>query len=1107
MTITPINAAAAASLHRVSQQPLDLATLELRQRTMVVEASAGTGKTTAIATLTVRALGEGFCTIDQVMLVTFTVKAAAELRTRVHGKLTETLDIIGRGGELPEELAPSYQRDPEEFRTNLQQAASQFDRATITTTHSFCQMMLMALGIHVDHDPSDTQTDTLATLKSEITDDLFLQYLADIPRGPDRQAMQRLVDAALDRERVALFETAGTDRTTLATTARQEFERRKRTRQVYGFDDMTHRLAQALANDGRGEPGTARSILTAQYRLVMVDEFQDTDQQQWQLVHDAFHGSTLLVLIGDPKQSIYRFRGADVQAYVSAAQHHEQFSLHKNYRSTRAVLSGIEAVLNNAQLGHAIQTPSGTADAAQGLVEAPGEWIHPVQVRILGTNAHLGKYMFDGAVADLVAQTRELFDNPPQVHLPRAEVRRLRRRDVAVLVRSKWKSDKVASALNAAGIPAVQAGSDGVFKGEAGQAWATMLELLLNVTDGALRRAALTPLLGWDIPQLIEADDTAVDDLARVVRELSQLWLDSGFAVMSDALFSAFSVHERLLQRPQGMQLLSDLLQVAEMAHDHALSHRASPEAVRRWLVEQTLPGAPDVSSRVGSDVDAIQVMTMHSAKGLGFPVVLLPDLFEPVGVKIAADEPRLRHDPTGQPLLDVSATAGVGNDDEAFQEELRLAYVAMTRAQVAVRLWWGASQDVHASSLHRLLVNAERFGTPGVVGQLSPKGQVDAMLEHLSGPRFRAINAYRVPKEGPGHHGGGGTVAEAPLGAARPWTRSIDRTWRRTSYSGLTAALHELGPQHAGPIGAELDRGSGEGGLDEPDLLDTAEVSVDRGEPAVMVSPMDGIPGGAEFGSLVHAILEHVDPQAHDLHEAITRASAPYLSAFGPEVDAERLVSALVTVFHSPLGSLTGGTLADLPASDRLAELDFELTMGAASGFGTVADLAALFSNRDLLPAEDPLAHYGQVLAATPAAEQTLHGFLNGSIDAVLRVGSGDDLRFVVVDYKTNMMPLLPDEALTVQHYGAAAMTDAMVAAHYPLQALLYSVALHRVLGWRLPGYDPEVHLGGAGYLFVRGMAGPRTPDIGGMPAGVFTWRPPARFILAADKILGGSR
>ena len=1106
--IVPINPASAAyldALHASEATAFDVAAVELRNRTMVVEASAGTGKTTTIATLTVRALAEGFATIDQVMLVTFTVKAAAELRTRVHDTLTGTIADIAAGRAVRQELAASHQRHPEAFLANLEQAAAHFDQATITTTHSFCQTMLMSLGIHVDHTPGDSQVESLDDLTAEIAEDFFLRDQANGAWFKDSQAMLRLVTTALRRERVPLVERDDSGRAVVAEAARAEFEKRKRRQQVYGFDDMTHRLAGALAVGPGGQAGPARSILSRRYRLVMVDEFQDTDQQQWQLVHDAFHGSSLLVLIGDPKQSIYRFRGADVAAYVSAAQDHEKFSLHQNYRSSRAVLSGIESVLHGAALGDGITTPAGTAMDVVGLAEAPGHWVHPVQMRLLGTNANLTKYLLTPAIDDLVAQTRELFDDPPQVHLPRQSPRRLRRRDVAVLVRTRYRSDQVARALNAAGILAVQAGSDGVFKGPAGHAWATLLDVLLNINDGALRRAALTPLVGWDIPGLVGATEKELDDLARVVRELSQRWLDSGFAVMSDALFSAFSVHERLLQQPQGVQLLSDLLQVAELAHDHALSYRASPEAVRRWLTDQTLEDAPDVASRVGSDIDAVQVMTLHSAKGLGFPVVLLPDLFVPANPRISSDEPRLVHDASGQPHLDVSADASHGLDNGATQEELRLAYVAMTRAQVALRLWWGASEDVHESALHRLLLSDAVGQPPAIQRRLQPKGQVNAMLDHLATPRFSAIAVHRVPRGGAGPLHSAPSVSEAPLGAPRQWTRRIDTTWRRTSYSGLTASLHELGPHHVGTPGN--DERTADGGLDEPDLTTAAGAVDGQGSDQVMPSPMAGIPGGADFGSLVHAILEHVDPQAEDLIGEVASASAPYLAAFGPEVDPDQLVDALVKVFHSPLGSLTGGTLADLPATDRLAELDFELTMGRTGSLGTVRDLAQLFSNRDLLPADDPLAHYGEVLAATPAAEQTLNGFLNGSIDAVLRVGTGSDQRFVVVDYKTNMMPLLPDEQLLVQHYHAAAMTGAMISAHYPLQALLYSVALHRVLGWRLPGYLPEKHLGGVGYLFVRGMAGPLTPELGGMPAGVFTWRPPARFVLAANDILGGLR
>lgn len=1105
MSIRPLDQHAAEDMDEVADHPVfDIASFGLRPRTALVEASAGTGKTTATATLTVRALGEGFCSIDQVMLITFTTKAAAELRTRVYRRLSETIEGLEAGTADTDELGSFHRRDPDVFLENLREAAANFDRATITTIHGFCQTMLQTLGVHVDHDSSDTPVETVDDLMDEIADDLYLRGEHGNLRVGPLESVRRLVREGLRLSHVPV--PAGqqaSPRAQMLSTARAEFEQRKRRRQVYCFDDMTGRLEQALEPGSSGQPTPAAAILVSRYRLVIVDEFQDTDQQQWHLIRDAFHGSALLLLIGDPKQAIYRFRGADVQAYLNAGKEHEQFSLRKNYRSSAAVVAGVDAILNRAQLGSGIQTPPAVAEPCRGLVDAPGDWVHPVQLRLVGSNDSLKKYPLGDAVADLVSEVRQLLEDRPEIHLPRQAARRLKPRDVAVLVRTGSRLRQVTEALTAAGVPVAGAGTEGLLQGEAARAWLSVLEVLLNFQDGALRKAALSPLIGWDIPRLISAGEAEFDQLAQVVRELSQLWISSGFAVMADALMSRFSVHERLAQQPQGAQLLSDVLQVAELAHAHALSHRASPEAVRRWLVQEA-ESRREVSSRVGSEANAVQVLTIHGAKGLGFPIVLLPDLFDPTRRKGEPDSPRLRHDEVGAPELDVSEDAGAQQDPEYFEEDLRLAYVAMTRAQVALRLWWGPSTEVHRSMLHRLLVMEPGDSPRRRFEPLRPKGQVDAMQAHLASARFAPLDTRRAPRpRGDDAATSPGQMPEQPMGAPRRWTRYIDRAWRRTSYSGLTAALHDLAPHHGIPAnGTDVVR-AGRGGLDEPDVAEGVESTVPTPSEQPMVSPLAGVPGGTDFGSLVHAILEHVDPQAPDLAREIRAAAAPYLAGFGAEVDHDGLIDALVKVFHSPLGDLTGGTLADLPASDRLAELDFEMTMGASAASSTVGDVAALFSDRSLLPADDPLAHYGEVLAATPAAHETLNGFLNGSIDAVLRVGE----KFVVVDYKTNMMPLAPGEELTVQHYDAAAMTQAMVVAHYPLQALIYTVALHRILGWRLSGYDPGRHLGGVGYLFVRGMAGPDTPVLGGMPAGVFTWRPPARFVQAADAILGGRR
>jgi exodeoxyribonuclease V beta subunit len=263
-------------------------------------------------------------------------------------------------------------------------------------------------------------------------------------------------------------------------------------------------------------------------------------------------------------------------------------------------------------------------------------------------------------------------------------------------------------------------------------------------------------------------------------------------------------------------------------------------------------------------------------------------------------------------------------------------------------------------------------------------------------------------------------------------------------------------------------------------------------------------MPAGAAFGTLVHHVLEAVDTDTDgDLETELDKRCQQQLTAFPVgDVTAEGLTGALLPAMRTPLGPLSGQvSLADIAGGNRLAELDFELPMGAL-GAATLSDLAGLL--RLHLPRTDPLTDYADHLDSPGLAENTLVGYLSGSIDAVLRI-PGDQPRFVVVDYKTNLLrdPARPGIERFVQGYRPERLATAMIEAHYPLQALLYNAALHRYLRWRLPGYDPSVHLGGVMYLFLRGMAGPATPD----SCGVFSWSPSADLIVALSDLLDGRR
>jgi exodeoxyribonuclease V beta subunit len=365
-------------------------------------------------------------------------------------------------------------------------------------------------------------------------------------------------------------------------------------------------------------------------------------------------------------------------------------------------------------------------------------------------------------------------------------------------------------------------------------------------------------------------------------------------------------------------------------------------------------------------------------------------------------------------------------------------------------------------------------------------------------------------------------TVAASGTLAAAAFPRALDLAWRRTSYTALTAGAHDAPP--AGGVRSEPDvRATDDEGPEPGDGLDggpaggaphgpTAGSAAD--DPALAVpSPMADLPVGAGFGTLVHAVLEAADLTAPDLAAELGARVAGELDRHpAPAVDPAALAAALLPVVRTPLGPLAGGrALADVAPRDRLAELDFELPLAGGDSPGpavVLGDLVPLL-RRHLAP-DDPLADYPDRLV--PLAGQPLRGYLTGSIDAVLRLP--DPQRYAVVDYKTNWLgPVGPDgrEPLTAAHYTPARLAAAMLDAHYPLQALLYSAALHRFLRWRLGGrpggYDPQRHLGGVLYLFLRGMCGPRGPQVDGVACGVFSWRPPAALVVELSDLLDGRR
>lgn len=1077
--------------------------------TTVLEASAGTGKTYAIVGLATRFVAEGVADISQLLLVTFSRAATQELRERTRDRFTSTATQLAdvetarsSTDDLVRYLAEGSAEDVAVRRQRLTRALSDFDAGTIATTHSFCQRMLDGLGIAGEREPDATFVESVDDLVTEVVHDLYLRAYSNADSEPPitlAEALQVARAAIGDRQaKLAPDSDIATDaghRVVFARAARLEIERRKRAIGVRDFDDLLVLLHGVLSDPDHGDAACQR--IRDRFRVVLVDEFQDTDPLQWDILRRTFHGSTTLVLVGDPKQAIYAFRGAEVLSYLDAVRladnHHE---LTTNRRSDKGLIDALEYLYGGAALGHEEIVVHPVA-AHQRISRFSGQT--PFRLRHLPRtrSGPLNRSGFpavgvlrDRVARDLAADIVRLLEGGAPLTIGSAE-RPVAPGDIAVLVRTRKQITVVRDALDKVGVPSVLAGGTSVFDTRAAMQWLWLLQALEQPHRAdRVRLAALTPLLGWTADRLDVGGDDMVAEVGGQLRDLATLFAQAGFAAVFERLAARTRLEERLLAVESGERTLTDLRHLAQLLNRAAVEESFGLAALTRWLTERikdpTSGSVADRSRRLDSDADAVQIATVHASKGLEFPIIYLPYAWD--SAKNPSPGTLLLHDDAGHRILDVGGESGQGyrvrkqtHDQEEAGEDLRLLYVALTRAMCQVVAWWAPAITTAGSSLNRMILGRPP-GTAGLPGRAGvPADSVaSAQLSSWAAGAPQVISVESVDgRVGVPKQWAPIEVVAGSLAAAR-FDRALDPLWKRTSYSALTASAHDV----VG-VGSEAE---------QPEKTDEPEGAI-LGDQVVggTPSPMNALPFGAAFGTLVHEVLEVVDTSAADLAGELHARCVEAVAARLADVDPAALATALLPVLHTPLGF---GSLAEIAPADRLAELDFELPLAGGDDPSpitvTVGHIAALL--REHLDADDPLASYPDLLATLEPTP--LRGYLTGSIDAVLRIPGP---AYVVVDYKTNR---LAQGDLTVLHYARERMAQEMLRAHYPLQALLYAVALHRYLRWRQPDYDPAVHLGGVQYLFVRGMVGPETPP----GCGVFEWKPPAALVIELSDLLAGN-
>ena len=709
---------------------------------LAIEASAGTGKTYALAALATRFLAEREVSTSDLLIVTFTRAATSELRARVRERLVDAAAHLEHGGDTDDPLLVQLAATEREIRLGrLQRAVTEFDAATITTIHGFATQVLATLGITSGADPDATMVDDSAQLAAECCADELAAAALQRDDLPTSKILVHRTRTAINIPGLRLApgpEQEGVATPSdllladLVTRSIERMRTRRRAAATLSFDDVLVELAAALQDP------TAAATLRNRFRVALIDEFQDTDPVQWDIFRSMFPDpadtDTALVLVGDPKQSIYAFRGANVHTYLSAVTGSGSArppTLGTNWRSDAAVLDATSTLLRGATFGDPRITFTEVAPAPahvdQRIVDADGTPLPALDLRLAladdierTTKGQIASPDARAAIdADLVGRINELLDG---AHIPAEDapgvVRAVQPSDIAVLVRSNEDAIKIRDALRLRGIPAMLARGGSVLESPGADQWRWLLDAMSRPSDPVRARTfALSWFGGRSADWVAAADD---DDLVALQEQLAE-WVtvlaERGVTDFQRRLWSDTDVVARVLARPDGDRELTDLEHVAELLGTGAGDQHQSVAGLLS-ILDAPAPEEIDAdvdrdqaARRVESEAKAVHVMTVWVAKGLEFPIVCVPTMWSsghatPIVPDPEGPDGARMYDLASKPWPDAAASKErkALAEAEALGEHLRLLYVALTRARHQTIVWWTSVSTASKSGLTRVL-------------------------------------------------------------------------------------------------------------------------------------------------------------------------------------------------------------------------------------------------------------------------------------------------------------------------------------------------------------------------------------------------------------------
>lgn len=1154
----------------------------------LIEASAGTGKTYAIASLYVRlVIEQEQCSPENILVVTFTDAATKELRDRIRKRLREARDAVAGAGAGDLFMAHLMSADHPEWPgsevalSRLDRALQTFDCAAISTIHGFCSRVLQenafesgslfdtelvtnqkplinqivddfwrirffaadapllplaetmkwspetcvkflkgklsnpALRIVPECAPGDIDAvssgcravyDTLCSMwltQREEIEQILLEH-PGLSRSQKNYHLSECVPALLEGmsgftrqgspyaffagyqkltarymntngnfikkhgapehrfftlwdELVAVVgKVAVTLSVELIEFAKKRLAERKNALNVRFFDDLLVDLHRAITGPGGG---AMAERMRGRYRAALIDEFQDTDQIQYKIFRTLFtDGSIPLFLIGDPKQAIYSFRGADIYAYLEAREdvpkeHHHTMTL--NWRSSARLVEAVNHLFSlnkerplviDGLCYPEVTVPEGSGGETKELLVADRD-NSPLQLWFFSREAAEGRYIplnraypaVVTAVTDEIAVLLEDASQGRAVIGSESHSKAVVPGDIAVIVRGHRQAKMIYDSLQLKGIPAVVRSDQSIFQTQEAQELRTVLTAIAEPGHEARVRASLaTSVMGvaaGEIARTFAADGEADwEQRLHSFREYHELWKNYGFMAMFRAFLESEGVRARLLSLPGGERSITNLLHCGELLHAQASTAHLGVDSLCTWFSEQvtTPPEGEEHQIRLESDEKAVKILTIHVSKGLEFPIVFCPFLW---GGVIDGGATAVAHQ--GFELV-----ADVGSDnfeqhrrialDEGLAENVRLLYVALTRAKYRCYVAWGRFRYTESSALAYLFHAPEK--TPGsspyedlVAGMeaiddgtmiekirsLASDGRINLVVD----PAVERCAAFTHSDDGP-----------HPL-CCRTMAEAIASEWRVSSFSSLIDG-HETPPEF-------------------PDHDSFEEAGQNNADEATPENSFFDFPKGADAGTFLHSIFEELDFAAATDENLAKLVSKAMKQSPAYEKQSAAVVAMLDTVVNAEL--LEGLRLSALQPGSWVQEMEFYFPLRSIE-----PKLLVNFFRKHGVLAPVDLERMAESLNF-----QNVEGMLLGFID-LLFCHEG---RYYILDWKSNYLGNQPE------NYTPGNLARDMERKLYPLQYLIYTVAVNRYLARRIPDYRYETHFGGALYLYLRGI------------------------------------